>query len=282
MNREKEIKAFVRLLDIMDELREKCPWDKEQTMESLRSLTIEETYELSDSIMNEDDFSISKELGDIMLHIVFYAKIGSERGTFDISDVMERISDKLVYRHPHVFSTTQVNGTKDVIENWEELKGKEKHGNKSLLSGVPKSLPSIVKAYRIQDKARAVGFDWEEKEQVWDKVKEELTEFESEMRSDRTSGMKGDRKDGEIVKETIASKRAEEEFGDLLFSLINAARLYKINPDTALELTNRKFIKRFNYLEENTIKRGLSLKDMSLEQMDVFWEEAKTFENKSE
>jgi len=298
MDREKEIKAFVRLLDIMDELREKCPWDKEQTMDSLRSLTIEETYELSDSIMNEDDFNISKELGDIMLHIVFYAKIGSERGTFDISDVMERISDKLVYRHPHVFATTHVSGAKDVIENWEELKGKEKHGNKSLLSGVPKSLPSIVKAYRIQDKARAVGFDWEEKEQVWDKVKEELMEFESEMRSDSSfdrndgrndgkndgenDGRNDGRNDGEIVKETIASRRAEEEFGDLLFSLINAARLYKINPDTALEMTNRKFIKRFNYLEENTIKQGLSLKDMSLEQMDVFWEEAKAFEKKGE
>jgi len=270
MSREKEIKAFVRLLDIMDELREKCPWDMEQTMESLRSLTIEETYELSDSIMDGDDFNISKELGDIMLHIVFYAKIGSERGTFDIADVMERISDKLVYRHPHVFATTKVNGTKDVIENWEELKSKEKHGNKSLLSGVPKSLPALVKAYRIQDKARAVGFDWEEREQVWDKVKEEISEFESEMKSGAS--------DGEKVKETIASKRAEEEFGDLLFSLINAARLYKINPDTALEITNRKFIERFNYLEKNTIKQGLSLKEMTLEQMDKFWEEAKTLE----
>ncbi len=274
MDRKKEIKAFVRLLDIMDELREKCPWDREQTMESLRSLTIEETYELSDSIMDGDDFNISKELGDIMLHIVFYAKIGSEKGTFDIADVMERISDKLVYRHPHVFATTEVNSTKDVIENWESLKSTEKHGNKSLLSGVPKSLPSLVKAYRIQDKARAVGFDWDVKEQVWDKVKEELGEFENEMR--------GDAMQGEEIKETIASKRAEEEFGDLLFSLVNAARLYKINPDTALELTNRKFIKRFNYLETNTIKRGLSLKEMTLEQMDRLWEEAKTFEKGSE
>jgi len=274
MDREKEIKAFLRLLDIMDELREKCPWDKEQTMESLRSLTIEETYELSDSIMDGDDFNISKELGDIMLHIVFYAKIGSEKGTFDIADVMERISDKLVYRHPHVFATTRVNGTKDVIENWESLKSTEKHGNKSLLSGVPKSLPSLVKAYRIQDKARAVGFDWDIREQVWDKVKEELDEFEHEMKASENLGEK--------VKETIATKRAEEEFGDLLFSLVNAARLYKINPDTALELTNRKFIKRFNYLEENTIKQGLSLKEMSLEQMDKYWEEAKTFEKAGE
>ncbi|MFA6335092.1 MAG: nucleoside triphosphate pyrophosphohydrolase [Bacteroidales bacterium] len=273
MGREKEIKAFVRLLDIMDELREKCPWDREQTMESLRSLTIEETYELSDSIMDGDDFNISKELGDILLHIVFYAKIGSEKGTFNITDVMERISDKLVYRHPHVFATTQVNGTRDVIENWESLKSKEKHGNKSLLSGVPKSLPALVKAYRIQDKARAVGFDWEEREQVWDKVKEEISEFESEMKNETF--------DGEKVKETIASKRAEEEFGDLLFSLINAARLYKINPDTALEMTNRKFIRRFNHLEKRTIKQGISLKEMTLEQMDKYWEEAKTLEKGS-
>ncbi len=274
MDREKEIKAFVRLLDIMDELREKCPWDREQTIDSLRSLTIEETYELSDAIMDNDDLNISKELGDLMMHIVFYSKIGSEKGTFDISDVLERVSDKLVYRHPHVFSTTEVNGTKDVIENWESLKSKEKHGNKSLLSGVPKSLPSIVKAYRIQDKARAVGFDWEEREQVWDKVKEELAEFESEMRSGVL--------EGEKTKETIASKRAEGEFGDLMFSLINAARLYKINPDTALEMTNLKFIRRFNHLEKNTIKQGRSLKDMSLEQMDEYWEEAKKIEREGE
>ena len=260
MKREKEINAFVRLLDIMDELRVKCPWDKEQTMESLRSLTIEETYELSDSIMEGDDFKISKELGDILLHIVFYSKIASEKGSFDIGDVISRICDKLIYRHPHVFGETAVNGKKDVIENWEALKSREKDGNRSLLSGVPASMPSLVKAYRIQDKARAVGFDWENREQVWSKVKEELNEFEAESRK---SGM------------------VEEEFGDLLFSLVNAARLYDINPDTALEMTNRKFIRRFNYLERVTLKNGRSLKEMSIEEMDRIWEEAKREEVKS-
>jgi len=260
MKREKEINAFVRLLDIMDELRTKCPWDKEQTMESLRSLTIEETYELSDSIMEGDDFKISKELGDILLHIVFYSKIASEKGSFDIGDVIGRICDKLIYRHPHVFGETAVNGTKEVIENWEALKSREKDGNRSLLSGVPASMPSLVKAYRIQDKARAVGFDWDNREQVWSKVKEELNEFEAESRK---SGM------------------VEEEFGDLLFSLVNAARLYDINPDTALEMTNRKFIRRFNYLEKVTLKNGRSLKEMSIEEMDRIWEEAKREEVKS-
>jgi XTP/dITP diphosphohydrolase len=260
MKREKEINAFVRLLDIMDELRAKCPWDKEQTMESLRSLTIEETYELSDSIMEGDDFKISKELGDILLHIVFYSKIASEKGSFDIGDVIGRICDKLIYRHPHVFGETAVNGTKEVIENWEALKSREKDGNMSLLSGVPASMPSLVKAYRIQDKARAVGFDWDNREQVWSKVKEELNEFEAESRK---SGM------------------VEEEFGDLLFSLVNAARLYDINPDTALEMTNRKFIRRFNYLEKVTLKNGRSLKEMSIEEMDRIWEEAKREEVKN-
>jgi XTP/dITP diphosphohydrolase len=260
MKREKEINAFVKLLDIMDELRAKCPWDKEQTMESLRSLTIEETYELSDSIMEGDDFKISKELGDILLHIVFYSKIASEKGSFDIGDVIGRICDKLIYRHPHVFGETAVNGTKEVIENWEALKSREKDGNMSLLSGVPASMPSLVKAYRIQDKARAVGFDWDNREQVWSKVKEELNEFEAESRK---SGM------------------VEEEFGDLLFSLVNAARLYDINPDTALEMTNRKFIRRFNYLEKVTLKNGRSLKEMSIEEMDRIWEEAKREEVKN-
>lgn len=266
--REEEIRAFVRLLDIMDELREKCPWDREQTTESLRPLTIEETYELSDAIMNSDDFNISKELGDIMLHIVFYAKIGSEKGTFNIADVMDRCCDKLVYRHPHVFAETQVSGARDVIENWEQLKRKEKDGNKTILSGVPTSLPSIVKAYRVQDKVRAVGFDWEKRDQVWDKVREEIGEFETEMKRRFL--------DREINKnETVGDEKLEGEFGDLLFSIINAARLYNINPDTALEMTNRKFIRRFGYLENEAQKRGLSLKKMTLQEMDQIWDEAK-------
>jgi len=270
--REEEIRAFVRLLDIMDELREKCPWDREQTTESLRPLTIEETYELSDAIMNSDDFNISKELGDIMLHIVFYAKIGSEKGTFNIADVMDRCCDKLVYRHPHVFAETQVSGARDVIENWEQLKRKEKDGNKTILSGVPSSLPSIVKAYRVQDKVRAVGFDWEKREQVWDKVREEIGEFEVEMKKRFP--------EGNVNKnETVGDEKLEGEFGDLLFSIINAARLYNINPDTALEMTNRKFIRRFGYLESEAQKRGLSLKSMSLQEMDQIWDEAKRLED---
>ena len=270
--REEEIRAFVRLLDIMDELREKCPWDREQTTESLRPLTIEETYELSDAIMNSDDFNISKELGDIMLHIVFYAKIGSEKGTFNITDVMDRCSDKLVYRHPHVFAETQASGARDVIENWEQLKRKEKDGNKTILSGVPSSLPSIVKAYRVQDKVRAVGFDWEKREQVWDKVREEIGEFEVEMKKRFP--------EGNVNKnETVGDEKLEGEFGDLLFSIINAARLYNINPDTALEMTNRKFIRRFGYLESEAQKRGLSLKSMSLQEMDQIWDEAKRLED---
>ncbi|MHC1779016.1 MAG: nucleoside triphosphate pyrophosphohydrolase [Bacteroidales bacterium] len=268
MKREKALSSFERLLDIMDELREKCPWDREQTIESLRPLTIEETYELSDAIMAKDNFNIAKELGDILLHIVFYAKIGEENSQFDISGVINSLCDKLVYRHPHVFSQREVSGTREVIENWEQLKGKEKDGNKSLLSGVPASLPSLVKAYRIQDKARAVGFDWEEREQVWGKVKEELNEFESELREEKDGvGSNAEGGDG---------RKAEQEFGDLLFSMVNAARLYNINPDTALEMTNRKFIKRFNYLEEKTIKAGRSLKEMTLQEMDQIWEEAKT------
>ena len=268
MRHEKALSSFERLLDIMDELREKCPWDREQTMESLRPLTIEETYELSDAIMAKDNFNIAKELGDILLHIVFYVKIGEENSQFDMSGVINSLCDKLVYRHPHVFSQREVSGTREVIENWEQLKGKEKDGNKSLLSGVPASLPSLVKAYRIQDKARAVGFDWEEREQVWGKVKEELDEFESELKDEREGiGTNAEGGDG---------RKAEQEFGDLLFSMVNAARLYNINPDTALEMTNRKFIKRFNYLEEKTIKAGRSLKEMTLQEMDQIWEEAKT------
>jgi len=259
MNREKEIAAFVRLLDVMDELREKCPWDREQTMESLRPLTIEETYELSEAILMNDNKNISKELGDILLHIVFYAKIGKEQKNFDISDVMNLLCDKLIYRHPHVFGEKEVSGSQEVISNWENLKTKEKDGNKTILSGVPESLPSVVKAYRMQDKARAVGFDWDVKEDVWNKVKEELSEFESELRSTSDNNL----------------ERAEKEFGDLMFSLINAARLYKINPDSALEMTNMKFRKRFDFLEQRVKSQGRSLKEMTLEEMDVIWEEAK-------
>ncbi len=257
MKREKEINAFIRLLDIMDELREKCPWDREQTNESLRPLTIEETYELSDAILANDDLNISKELGDILLHIVFYSKIGKERGLFDITDVMNRICDKLIYRHPHVFGEHQVRGAQDVIENWERLKTKEKDGNKSVLSGVPASLPSLVKAYRIQDKARAIGFDWSDRELVWEKVKEEIEEFENEL---KISGN---------------SQESEKEFGDIMFSLVNASRLYDINPDTALEKTNLKFISRFNYMEKKISANGKNIADVTIEEMDNYWNEAK-------
>ena len=249
--------SFNRLLEIMDELREKCPWDREQTTDSLRPLTIEETYELSDAILQHDYNNVCKELGDILLHIVFYAKIGEEQQQFTIDDVINKLCDKLIFRHPHVFSTTEVKNAGEVIQNWEQLKTKEKDGNKTVLSGVPQSLPSLVKAYRIQDKVRAVGFDWDEREQVWDKVNEELEELKIELKN-------------------ADKDKTEQELGDFLFSIVNAARLYDINPDTALERTNRKFIKRFNYLEQKTIRQGRSLKDMTLAEMDVIWEEAKT------
>lgn len=256
---DRKLQAFERLLDIMDQLREGCPWDKKQTFESLRTLTIEETYELADSILKGDKQEIKKELGDILLHIVFYAKIGSETNDFDIADVCDGISEKLIYRHPHIFSDTKVADAQEVEENWEQLKLKEKGGNKSVLEGVPQSLPALVKANRIQDKVRGVGFDWDEKEQVWEKVKEEVSEVESEIR-------KGDQ------------DKMEQEFGDLFFSLINAARLYGVNPENALERTNQKFMKRFNYLESKTIKQGRNLKEMNLEEMDEIWEEAKQFD----
>ena len=262
MKRDKEIEAFVRLLDVMDELREKCPWDRKQTMESLRPLTIEETYELSDSILEGDYKGVSKELGDLMLHMVFYAKIGKERGLFDIADVMNLICEKLIFRHPHVFGDVEVSGAGEVIQNWEQLKRKERDGNKTILSGVPASLPSLVKAYRVQDKVRAVGFDWSEREDVWNKVKEEILEFEQEVIKEKVG-----RDDGK--------DKMEREFGDLLFSLVNAARLYDINPDTALELTNLKFIRRFGYLEKWAAENGKNIKEMTLAEMDVIWEESK-------
>ena len=254
--REEQMKSFGRLLDVLDELREKCPWDRKQTNESLRPNTIEEVYELCDALVQNDKKNICKELGDVLLHVVFYAKIGSETGDFDIKDVCDKLCDKLIFRHPHVFGEVKADTAEKVSENWEQIKLKEKDGNKSVLSGVPAALPSLIKAYRIQDKARNVGFDWEDREDVWKKVKEEITEFEAEVG-------------------TMDKEKAEAEFGDVMFSLINAARLYKINPDNALERTNQKFIRRFNYLEEHTIKVGRNLNDMTLSEMDALWNEAK-------
>lgn len=254
---EEKLAAFGRLLRVLDELREKCPWDRKQTNESLRPNTIEEVYELCDALIQNDKKNICKELGDVLLHVVFYAKIGSETGDFDIKDVCDKLCDKLIFRHPHVFGEVKADTAEKVSENWEQIKLKEKDGNKSVLSGVPAALPSLIKAYRIQDKVRNVGFDWEDREDVWKKVKEEITEFEAEVGS-------------------MDKDKAEAEFGDVMFSLINAARLYKINPDNALEHTNQKFIRRFNYLEEHTIKAGRNLNDMTLSEMDELWNEAKS------
>lgn len=251
--------AFERLLNIMDDLRAKCPWDKKQTMESLRHLTIEEVYELSDSILEKDVNEVKKELGDIMLHLVFYAKIGSEQKAFDITDVLNGICEKLISRHPHIYGDVIVNNEEDVKRSWEQLKLKE--GNKSVLEGVPVSLPALVKASRIQEKARGVGFDWEKKEQVWEKVEEELQEFKEHFNAESN--------------ELIDNENAEKEFGDLLFSLINYARFININPENALEKTNKKFIKRFQYLEQKAKELGKDLQNMSLSEMDIFWEEAK-------
>ncbi|MBU8891738.1 MAG: nucleoside triphosphate pyrophosphohydrolase [Bacteroidales bacterium] len=259
MYMKKELEAFDRLLEIMDELRVKCPWDQKQTIETLRSLTIEETYELADAIIKNDMNELRKELGDLLLHIVFYAKIGSEKNEFDITDVINGINEKLIHRHPHVFGDVEVTDHREVEENWEEIKMKEKGRDNSVLSGVPESLPALVKANRIQQKVRGVGFDWDERSQIWDKVKEELNELQQEV-------------------ETENQEKTEAEFGDLFFSLINAARLYDIDPETALERTNKKFIKRFNYLEEQTLKKGVSLKDMNLDEMNVVWEAAKKYD----
>ena len=257
---EKKVEAFKQLLDIMDELREKCPWDREQTLESLRKLTIEETYELADAILKNDLQAVKKELGDIMLHIVFYAKIGSEKSAFDMGDVLEGINKKLIYRHPHVFGDVDVDGSaRKVEENWEALKLKEKGGNKRVLEGVPTAMPALVKANRIQEKASGVGFDWEYKEQVWEKVKEEINELACEI-------------------DKVDNDKMEAEFGDLFFAMVNAARLYGVDPEAALERTNLKFIKRFNYLESKTLMEGKSLHDMTLAEMDVIWEEAKKCE----
>ncbi len=253
-SRKDQLQAFDRLLDIMDDLREKCPWDKKQTLESLRHLTIEETYELADAILDNDLEEIKKELGDILLHIVFYSKIGSEKQAFDIADVANAISNKLIDRHPHIYGDVEVKDEKEVKENWEKLKLKE--GKKSVLEGVPRSLPAMIKANRIQDKVAGVGFDWEKPEQVWEKVQEELTELNDELKS-------------------TDQEKIEKEFGDVLFSMVNYARFIGVNPENALEKTNKKFIQRFQYLEEASKKVGKSLHDMTLAEMDVFWEESK-------
>ena len=280
--REEKMKAFGRLLDVLDELREKCPWDRKQTNESLRPNTIEETYELADALMRDDNHEICKELGDVLLHVCFYARIGQEKEQFDVADVCNQLVDKLIFRHPHVYHPSQVgaecprplpyDGTNDkehdsqepakensvqqVLENWEQIKLKEKDGNKSVLAGVPAALPSLIKAYRIQDKARNVGFDWEDRDDVWAKVHEELGELEAELK-------RGDK------------QRSTEELGDFLFSVINAARLFKLNPDNALEQTNQKFTRRFNYIEQHSIKAGHPLTEMTLAEMDALWNEAK-------
>ena len=276
--REEKMAAFGRMLDVLDTLREKCPWDRKQTNESLRPNTIEETYELCDALMKDDVADICKELGDVLLHIAFYARIGEEKSQFDIADVCNKLVDKLIFRHPHVYHPSQigvpnprplpygeetenrefskVKNVEQVLDNWEQIKQKEKDGNKTVLAGVPTSLPSLIKAYRIQDKARHVGFDWEDRQDVWAKVREELGELEVELqREDK--------------------QHSEEELGDFLFSVINAARLYKLNPDNALEHTNQKFIRRFNYIEQHSIKAGRPLTEMTLEEMDALWNEAK-------
>lgn len=273
--RQEQLKAFERLLDIMDDLREKCPWDRKQTFDSLRQNTIEETYELATAISRHDMNEISKELGDVLLHVVFYAKMGSEDKNnfsdlpdanapsehFDIADVCNRLCDKLVFRHPHVYGEAAAQNAEEVSKLWEQVKLKEKGGNKTVLGGIPDSLPSLVKAYRIQDKVANVGFDWREREDVWAKVKEEIAEFEAEVRKCP---------DGQTVNDQMTA-----EFGDLMFALINAARLYKIKPDNALEQTNLKFIRRFNYIEQRAKEQGKELKEMSLEEMDELWNEAK-------
>ena len=283
--REEQMKAFGRLLDVLDQLREKCPWDKKQTNESLRPNTIEETYELCDALTRDDRHETMKELGDVMMHLCFYAKIASEHNDFDIYDVLQHQADKLIFRHPHIYHPSQI-GAEDpkplpfgetqeerefanaktpeqVLQNWEQIKLKEKDGNKTVLSGVPTALPSLIKAYRIQDKARNVGFDWQKKEDVWNKVREELAELEAELKQED-------------------KEKSTDELGDFLFSVINAARLYKLNPDNALERTNNKFIRRFNYIEQHSIRIGRPLTEMSLEEMDALWNEAKLQEKDTE
>lgn len=254
--REEKIEALGKVIDTLDILRVKCPWDRKQTNQSLRPNTIEEVYELSDALMHDDSKNIRKEIGDVLLHVLFYSKIGEEKGDFDIADVANSLNEKLIFRHPHVFGTTEASDAHQVELNWEQIKLKEKDGNKTVLSGVPNSLPSLIKAYRMQEKAANVGFDWEERSQVWDKFKEEISEFEAEAAN-------------------MDHDRMESEMGDVLFSLINVARLYGIHPDDALERTNAKFKQRFNHIEQAAAKKGVKLKDMSLAEMDKLWNEAK-------
>ena len=250
--------AFERLLNIMDDLRAKCPWDQKQTFESLRHLTIEETYELSDAILKGDKNEIKKEIGDVLLHLVFYSKLGSETKDFDITDVINSLCEKMIFRHPHIYGDVKVENSEEVIQNWEKLKQKE--GNKGALSGVPNSMPSLLKALRIQDKARAIGFDWEDPNQVWEKVQEELGELQVEVKANH-------------------QEKLENEFGDVFFALINYGRFLNVNPEDALEKTNKKFISRFNYMEQKILAQGRALADCSLTEMDVFWNEAKKLEN---
>ena len=280
-SKEEKLQAFGRFLDVLDTLREKCPWDRKQTNESLRPNTIEEVYELCDALLKDDGQNICKELGDVLLHVCFYAKMGSEQNRFDIADVCNMLTDKLIFRHPHVYHKSQVGAldpkplpygesgedaevkhattSAEVVENWEQIKLKEKDGNKRVLAGVPDALPSLIKAYRIQEKARNVGFDWEDKQDVWGKVEEELDELKNELKNEN-------------------KERSLREFGDFLFSIINAGRLYKLNPDTALDYTNQKFIRRFNYIEEQSHLQGKSIRDMTLGEMDELWNKAKALE----
>ncbi len=272
---EEKLSQFGRVLDVMRELREKCPWNAAQTMESLRPMTLEEAYELSDAILKKSESDIEKELGDVLLHVVFYSRIAEERGEFDIADVMDRLCEKMIFRHPHVFSDTEVADAKEVSENWEMLKTKEKGGNKRILSGVPDSLPPILKALAMQDKARGVGFDWECPSQVWDKVKEEQVEFQDELEAMAEEEKGIDVNVNAAPLPGSARDRAEEELGDFMFAVINAARLYGLNPDTALNRACDKFRRRFTYLEENTIRKGRNLTDMTLAEMDAIWDEGK-------
>lgn len=258
--REEKMEAFGRLLDVLERLRKECPWDRKQTNESLRPNTIEETFELCDALMRDDNKNICKELGDVLMHVCFYSLIGEEKQQFDVADVCDTQADKLIFRHPHIYGNVQADTAEQVLQNWEQIKLREKDGNKTVLSGVPQALPSLIKAYRIQDKARNVGFDWDDKGDVWEKVREELGELETELRKED-------------------KQKSTEELGDFLFSVINAARLYHINPDNALEHTNQKFIRRFNYIEEHSIRQGKPLTEMSLQEMDKLWNEAKAMEN---
>ena len=268
--RQKQLDAINRLLDVLDRLRVECPWDKKQTYQSLRPNTIEETFELCDALMKEDKKNICKELGDVLMHVMFYAKIGSETNDFDIADVANQQADKLIFRNPHIYGEVKAETAEEVLQTWEKIKLKEKDGNKTVLAGVPASLPSLVKAYRIQDKTRNVGFDWENRKDVWKKVHEEIDELQAELERIDEAAANGDEQ-----QKMQAKADAEKEFGDVLFSMINAARLYKLNPDNALEHTNQKFIRRFNYIEKKANEQGRAISDLTLAEMDELWEEAK-------